>query len=122
MALIFTWLIQHSGAVSSGVKQTVVFYKRPGREITSATAFSTQVPLLDPNAGSNAVHGISGIGHPDRQHSSHQSFLSIASSGCTFKTSPQLPTSAISIPANAQRGASRSARRKVLSVSGTTAT
>src|SRR5690606_4552874 len=40
----------------------------------------------------------------------------------TSKISPQPPTSAISIPAAAQRGARRSARRCVPSVWGTTAT
>ena len=45
----------------------------------------------------------------------------VISAGFTSMTSPRLPTSAISIPANAQRGASRSAKRKVPSVSGTTA-
>ena len=39
----------------------------------------------------------------------------------TSLTSPRLPTNAISIPANAHLGANRSARRRVLSVKGTTA-
>ena len=41
--------------------------------------------------------------------------------GRTSLTSPRLPTKAISMPAKAQRGASRSAKRKVPSVKGTTA-
>ena len=46
MVLIIPWFIQHysakNGAVSSSVKETLVFYRRPGREITSATAISFQ--------------------------------------------------------------------------------
>ena len=74
----------------------------------------------------HAIDLVAGVSQPDSQHPFHVSFLSAAclaaSLAFTSKTSPRLPTSAISMPAKAHRGASRSARRKVPSVSGTTAT
>ncbi len=48
--------------------------------------------------------------------------LQSQTTGGTSLTSPRLPTKAISMPAKAQRGANHSARRKVPSVKGATAT
>lgn len=63
-----------------------------------------------------SVDHVASVGLPDRWHPSHMPFLHTvrltASAAFASMTSPRLPTSAISIPA----------RRKVPSVSGTTAT
>ena len=99
----------------------VVFVERIGRPL------SIDIGLAEPEIFDlHAIDLVAGVSQPDSQHPFHVSFLSAAclaaSLAFTSKTSPRLPTSAISMPAKAHRGASRSARRKVPSVSGTTAT